>query len=322
MSSTRVVQMITAAVENVVVDVQVERQESTPHIPLTASSPSCPMPATRWTPNRTSSSSRPCFRRSLSSASSSHPNWRVRAPSGLRAHGSPPTPTLASVVLQSIYDPGTIRVWYPTADAPPPDPSVVRYVLDLPYAVWLSYSHAILLISAVHSLPSPHDDVRIRILVSLPRAYPYTAPPQLQLLSRYVGAFAVDSGLFGAVLRTYHAHLDGSGADWAPEQVCVFDGVQSVLERVSRWYAERLVTNERAREGDIAHALHDAGAEESASGPQITITQQAVPYAAPEGVEIFVAEPIVDRKSAFVGRACRISDLAQAWRDLATTIIS
>ena len=31
----------------------------------------------------------------------------------------------------------------------------------------------------------------------------------------------------------------------------------------------------------------------------------------PKGVEIFVSEPVVDRKSVFIGRACRITDPSQ-----------
>lgn len=37
-----------------------------------------------------------------------------------------------------------------------------------------------------------------------------------------------------------------------------------------------------------------------------------VANALPEGLQLFTAEPITDRKSAFVGRACRISHPSEA----------
>ena len=40
-------------------------------------------------------------------------------------------------------------------------------------------------------------------------------------------------------------------------------------------------------------------------------TPLPTPVNIPKGIEIVEAEPIIDRKSAFVGRACRITDPSQ-----------
>lgn len=36
-------------------------------------------------------------------------------------------------------------------------------------------------------LLEPYNEIAIDILVSLPPSYPQTSPPQLQLLSKYIG---------------------------------------------------------------------------------------------------------------------------------------
>jgi hypothetical protein len=163
------------------------------------------------------------------------------------------------------------------------------------------------------SLPSPHDDISVRVLVSIPPTYPISSPPQLQLLSRYVGAFGADSALFGSVLRTF---ISVNGVEWAPDTVCVFDGLQSVIERCTTWYEDRL-SAEKAGE------LVRGDAKEQVNG-QPVIPQLVEPPRSPspdnviamntlpEDLQLFTAEPITDRKSAFVGRACRITHPSQA----------
>ncbi|TFY75918.1 hypothetical protein EWM64_g8096 [Hericium alpestre] len=206
-------------------------------------------------------------------------------------------------VLRSIYGDEAIRPWRPSEEGQPPvvnaaASSTVRYEVHL-------------------SLPSPHEDVSLGVLVSLPPTYPAESPPQMQLLSRYVGAFGVDSELFGSVLRTF---VSANGVDFTPDTVCVFDGMESIMERCVKWYEDRLSAqtagellreDARERHTPLSHKIespHDA--EDSAeTGDRST----NVPAVLPEGIEIFQAEPIIDRKSAFVGRACRISDPSQFW---------
>ena len=88
-----------------------------------------------------------------------------------------------------------------------------------------------------NSLQSPHEDESLHILATLPRSYPSTSPPQLQLLSRYVGPFIVDPALSGPVLRTYFSSL--TGVAWTAGDVAVFDGVEHVREKATQWYVCR-----------------------------------------------------------------------------------
>ena len=122
----------------------------------------------------------------------------------------------------------------------------------------------------------------------------------------------MDADLFGSIIKTF---MSVNGIEWTPGVVCVFDGLQSVLERVLHWYEQRLESmraGEALREQShpsphlIDSEKPDASSSTSVSGP---LNAQSV--ALPEGIKLYEAAPIVDRKSAFIGRACRISDPAQ-----------
>lgn len=153
------------------------------------------------------------------------------------------------------------------------------------------------------SLPHNTADgpVNLRVLVSLPPTYPSSAPPQLQLFSKYIGNFGADSALFGAVLRTY---ISINGVEWNPDTVCVFDGLQSVVERCTVWYEDRLSL-------DRASGLLRMDGKEGNNVEPVETTVGEVEKVLPVGIEMHIAEPIVDRKSIFVGRACRITDADQ-----------
>ncbi|KZT42952.1 succinic semialdehyde dehydrogenase [Sistotremastrum suecicum HHB10207 ss-3] len=163
------------------------------------------------------------------------------------------------------------------------------------------------------NLPAPHDQVPIRILVTIPPSYPLTSPPQLQLLSKYIGAFGVNSSLFGSVLRIFHST---NGVEWSPDSVCVFDGVEKVLELCASWYADQLSlekAGELLREDEKAHRT-DPQPDEDEHPPYIGHTPFSMADDAtlhlPEDLQMYEAEPITDRKSAFVGRACKLDDPA------------
>ena len=150
----------------------------------------------------------------------------------------------------------------------------------------------------------------LQVLVSLPPSYPETSPPQLQLLSRYIGPFGVDADLFGSTIKTF---MSVNGVEWTPGVVCVFDGLQSILERVLHWYGKRLesrregeVLREQSHPSQIVSEKPEASSSTSVSTP---LNTQSVTL--PEGIKLYEAAPIVDRKSVFIGRACRICDPAQ-----------
>lgn len=152
-------------------------------------------------------------------------------------------------------------------------------------------------------------------MVSLPPSYPAASPPQLQLLSKYIGPYAVDSGLFGSILRTF---LSINGVEWSADVVCVFDGLQNTIERCVAWYEDRL-SAEKAGELIREDAKDRVGTPTTLRSP-VEHLQEPIPEpltdafaGIPEGVQIIESEPITDRKSTFVGRACQISHPSQVY---------
>jgi hypothetical protein len=113
-----------------------------------------------------------------------------------------------------------------------------------------------------------------------------------------------------------------NGVEWTPDTVCVFDGLQSVLERCTAWYEDRLnaekagdLVREDARENiHLTPELENASAEEHVQEEDLPPEDSISLTALPDGTQIFTAEIITDRKSAFVGRACMISHPAEAGR--------
>ena len=179
--------------------------------------------------------------------------------------------------------------------------------------------------------PSSPQPIHANILVSLPPTYPTSAPPQLQLLSRYIGPYGVDAALFGSVLRTY---ISRGAVEWVGAE-CVFDGLEWVRERCAVWVGERTserVAGEMVREDGREHAkgheeevhAHTGGNDggggmvRAAAVVEAEAEAAALPAEMPPGITIVEAEPIQDRKSAFVGRACRVTDPSQV-RSLAPT---
>jgi hypothetical protein len=106
----------------------------------------------------------------------------------------------------------------------------------------------------------------------------------------------VDAELFGSIIKTF---ISITGIEWTPGVVCVFDGLQSVLERVANWYEqwlESVKAGEALQEQNHPHVLEleRAKVEGSSPAPSIVLPNMQ-PVALPESVKLVEAEPIVDR---------------------------
>ncbi|WVQ84021.1 hypothetical protein IAT38_006166 [Cryptococcus sp. DSM 104549] len=179
----------------------------------------------------------------------------------------------------------------------------------------------------------------MRILVSLPPTYPNSSPPQLQLLGRYLGSFPIDSGLFGDITRTY---ISSEGAPFIAGDVCVFEGLTHVQTLARKWYADQLritAARDAERTSHLAppHGVDRSPADSDGEGgsgsgsddpayaprpsprPTFSYTRAAGDTPATpamlraeagqgHGLEVFISDEIVDRKSVFVGRAVRVTD--------------
>jgi hypothetical protein len=116
--------------------------------------------------------------------------------------------------------------------------------------------------------------------------------------------FAITSELFGEVLRTF-LH-EGS---WRPGDAAIFEGVEHVREVVGRWYDVKV--SEKAalalqREEEKQHQhQQQQGSEQPAVVDATAAPFRAIPPPSqlelPKGVKLVSSEPVVDRKSVFVG---------------------
>ena len=88
----------------------------------------------------------------------------------------------------------------------------------------------------------------------------------------------------------------------------MFDGLQNVVERCTVWYEDRLSL-------DTASGLLRTDEKEEKDVEPVETKHTTVGEVEkddlPVGIEMHIAEPVVDRKSIFVGRACRITDVNQ-----------
>lgn len=104
--------------------------------------------------------------------------------------------------------------------------------------------------------------------------------------------------------------------EWVADTQCVFDGLENVRERITTWYQERL-SEEKAQdlvredEKDRAHESHPKPPPPDPTKEEELKEAEYQPQL-PEGLILSVSEPIVDRKSVFIGRACKIYHPSQA----------
>lgn len=176
------------------------------------------------------------------------------------------------------------------------------------------------------------DAIPIRLAATLPPFYPHSSrPPQLQLLSRYVGGFSVDAKLFGEILRAFYHQSEGPlgeqvdaeetpdaawvggsmdrGVKWAPGEVVLFEGIEWVKEKVMDWWNEKEA--ERLEAASSTNTLPPLSTL-AAPAPAANITNfpaDAAPASRPKPFTgtLFQTEPIIERKSEFIGYAASIT---------------
>lgn len=119
----------------------------------------------------------------------------------------------------------------------------------------------------------------------------------------------MDSILFGSILKTY---ISEHGVTWTNlGNVCIFDGLENVTEHCVRWY------DDHVKQASIDSARRETEKHSTRTLLDTVTTFGEVNHAnvprplLPLGVKIFEAEPLIDRKSSFVGRACAITDPSQ-----------
>ena len=129
------------------------------------------------------------------------------------------------------------------------------------------------------------------------------------------------------ITRTF---ITSSGVPFTPGDVCVFEGLNHVRSVAQKWFATQLLDEAAAEKSRLAskhgmdgRAMFDLDAvpdDHFVASPTRPAARATFSYGTedevgdvddPTGLTIWVSEPIVDRKSSFVGRAVRISNEKQ-----------
>ena len=158
-----------------------------------------------------------------------------------------------------------------------------------------------------YTVSLPADDVlptRLTFLITLPANYPASKPPQIQLSSSYIGPYAVDFTLYGEILRTYMHEGDGL---WTEGEPSVYAGIESAKAKVALWYDAQ---EARLSGLKLQHELEHPEAPPAApaeSYPEENVEAEQAPMLH-STVKIYSCEPIVDRKSVFIGHCAPLSD--------------
>ena len=124
--------------------------------------------------------------------------------------------------------------------------------------------------------------------------------------------------IVGNVSRTF---ISPEGVDHNDGEVCVFEGAQYTLSLAKQWFAARLSENlaaDIARTGDrqAAHTMtHESSSRGSSRPPTPSLAKtnhdSSRHKGKKSGIKIVSSEPIIDRKSEFIGHAVRITDISQ-----------
>lgn len=158
----------------------------------------------------------------------------------------------------------------------------------------------------VSASTSTTPSTELNLLLHLPPLYPSSQPPRIQLLNRYISSYAVDSELWGSVLRVFHS--GAGGVDWTEGDVVLWEGTERVREEVRNWLEVRRQELGDIEERDFARQKdqeEERGRQEDNGYVDMMVEVDDIEYA------MISTPPIVDRKSVFVGHACVLSSPEQ-----------
>ncbi|EFP86362.1 eIF2 kinase Gcn2p negative regulator [Puccinia graminis f. sp. tritici] len=154
------------------------------------------------------------------------------------------------------------------------------------------------------------DDTSFELLLEIPDDYPsQNAAPRLTLLAKYLGPFSVTEALLESIRKAF----EGKSAD----QAILYDGIENAREILSEFYRtghQNRRVEETASEEEVV-----PGGQVLLAGPQPAEPDEkdrrsaVVEEASGDGKQEFApvvhsSQPIVDRKSVFIGHAVALDN--------------
>ncbi|KAG0145191.1 hypothetical protein CROQUDRAFT_658984 [Cronartium quercuum f. sp. fusiforme G11] len=150
-----------------------------------------------------------------------------------------------------------------------------------------------------------HEEIPLSIEIIIPDDYPQCSPPRFRLVSKYLGAHRVDAELYKQVSELYQ-----DGKNWCPSEPVLFDAIESIRELATKYYhtkAEDQLASQRLRDVTLGTDVQVSDSELPKDDELIERTPTLSPK--PNQIfTIFTSEPIMDRKSVFVGHATSLND--------------
>lgn len=145
-------------------------------------------------------------------------------------------------------------------------------------------------------IPAKDDEIAVRLQISLPPGYPMSeSPPKFQLLNRYLGRIKVSESVQSYVGSVFQSDSP-SGIIWQKNESMLFEGIESLSEYLRDWYEARQ-SEQKGNETESA-TFQSTGSDKDSH--TFAKTMQV------DTTAIVRSEPILERKSEFLGHAIRI----------------
>ncbi|KNZ43649.1 uncharacterized protein VP01_9g7 [Puccinia sorghi] len=149
------------------------------------------------------------------------------------------------------------------------------------------------------------DDVQCQLRLEIPDQYPSTQePPRVRLLAKYLGPFKVTHELLEAITNVF-VNLPSS----SPADSILYDGIQNAKDILSDFYLRNLhrrASSPSNKEPPTTSLTTPEHATESHDPHLESSLHNDRPDA--KQVVVFSSDPIVDRKSVFIGHSVALED--------------
>lgn len=150
----------------------------------------------------------------------------------------------------------------------------------------------------------------VRLMLHLPPGYPKSAaPPRIELLNQYIGAFLVTDDLRKYAEHIYGSEVSGAPYIWEPGTPMLFEGIESVQEHIRSWHDKKAARQERQKGQDKPKA-QDSEKRAPAAKQESTKAERVESTRSREHEQLVSrlvrGELLYERKSEFLGHAARI----------------
>ncbi|KAH9456185.1 hypothetical protein MJO29_006198 [Puccinia striiformis f. sp. tritici] len=148
------------------------------------------------------------------------------------------------------------------------------------------------------------EDTHFQLRLDIPDGYPSTeAKPRLKLLAKYLGSFRVDQKLLGSIVEVFEGQKSNDPI--------LYEGIETAKEIVAEFYQTNLDRRKSSNQepGQASSPQEIEGkTEDQSNGRSEAADRVECPVEKVEQFVVHTSEPIVDRKSVFIGHSISLND--------------